>query len=126
MSPGLRRSWTQYLVVLASAIVMVPLLSALSQDLMLTWLGVLVLCAMAVMLFRWRRRLRAAFFLPLIYIALLGAMRFQVEGGIDSTRFNFAIVAFILMCMSGLLVNSFWSPYADDLDEMEHMSQSKE
>jgi len=126
MSPGLRRSWTQYLVVGASLIVMVPLLDALSQNLVLTWMGALVLVAATVILFRWRRALRAAFFLPLIYVAWLAAMRFRIEGGIDATGFNIAIVAFILMGIAGLLVNAFWRPYADDLAEMEHLSQFRE
>jgi len=78
------------------------------------------------MLFRWRRKLRAAFFLPLIYIAGLAAMRFGVEGGIDATRFNVAIVAFVLMSIAALLVDAFWTPHADDLAEMEHLSRFRE
>lgn len=126
MSPGLRRSWTRYLVVGASVIVMMPLLDALSQNLVLTWLGALVLAASTVILFRWRIKLRAAFFLPLIYIAGLAAMRFRVEGGIDASGFNIAIIAFILLCIAALLVDAFLSPYADDLAEMEHLSQFRE
>ena len=119
MSPGLRRSWTQYLVVGASVIVMMPLLDALSHNLFLTWFGVLILVATTAMAFRWRKKLRAAFFLPLIYIAGLAAMRFRVEGGLDSTGLSIASVAFVLLCIAGLLVDVFWSPYADDLAEME-------
>jgi hypothetical protein len=126
MSPGVRRSWTQYVVVVASVIVMVPLLDALGQNLVLTWLGVLILCVAMVLLFRSRRRLRAAFFLPVIYIAALAAMRLRVEGGLDSTGFTVASLAFILICIAGLLTAAFWSPYADDLAEMEHLSQFKE
>ena len=126
MSPGLRRSWTQYLVVLGSAILMVPLLDILSENLVATWLGVFVLCVSAVMLFRWRKRLRAAFFLPLVYVVLLGSMRLRVEGGIESAGFSFAVVALVLMCVLGLLADAFWNPYSDDLAEVEHLSQFKE
>lgn len=126
MSPGVRRSWTQYLVVGASVVVMVPLLDAVSQNLVLTWLAALGLAAATVTLFFWRRKLRAAFFLPLIYIAALAAMRFRVEGGLDSTGFTIATVAFILLCIAGLLTDAFWSPYADDIAEMEHLSQFRE
>ena len=126
MSPSLRRSWTQYLVVGASVVLMVPLLDALSQSLVWTWLGVAVLGVATVLLFQRRRRFRTAFVLPLIYIALLAAVRSREQGGIDSTGFSIAVGAFILLCLAGLLAGAFWSPYADDLADMEHLSQFKE
>jgi hypothetical protein len=126
MSPGLRRSWTNYLAVGASVIVMMSLLDALSQNLVLTWLGVVVLGVATVMLFQWCKRLRTAFFLPVIYIAALAAMRFRVVGGIDSTGFSLAIGAFILLCIAGLLADAFWSPYQDDIAEMEYRSKFKD
>ena len=126
MSPGMRRSWTQYLVVGAAVIVMVPLLDTLSENLVLTWVGAVVLLAATVMLFRWRNKLRTAFFLPLIFIAGLAAMRFRVEGGLDSVGFITASLAFVLTCIAAFLVDAFWSPYADDLADLEHLSQFRE
>lgn len=126
MSPSLRRSWTQYLVVGASVVVMVPLLDVLSQSLVLTWVGVAVLSVAAVLLFRWRRRFRTAFVLPLIYIALLAAIRSREQGGVDSTGFSVAVGAFVVLCVAGLLADAFWSPYRDDLAEMEHLAEFKE
>lgn len=126
MSPGLRRSWTRYLIVGASVIIMTPLVDALSGDRLLTWMGVAGLAGATVLLFRWRRKLRAAFFLPLIYIAALAAMRFRVEGGINSTAFATASSSFAFLCVAGLIAEAFWSPYADDLAEMEHLSQFRE
>jgi hypothetical protein len=126
MSPSLGRSWTQYLVVGASVVVIVPLLDALSQSLVLTWLGVAVLGGATVLLFQWRRRFRTAFVLPLIYIALLAAIWSREQGGIDSTGISIAVGAFIVLCAAGLLADAFWSPYTDDLAEMEHPSQFKE
>ncbi len=126
MSPGLRRSWTQYLVVGASVVVLVPLLDALSQSLVLTWLGVAVLGVTSFLLFQRRRKFRAAFVLPLIYVALLAAVRLREQDGIDSAGFSITVGAFIFLCVTGLLADAFWSPYKDDLAEMEHLSQFKE
>jgi hypothetical protein len=126
MSPGLGRTWARFAIVGPSAIVMLPLLNALSRSLILTWFGIVALGVATVLLFRWRRKLRASFFLPLAYLAGLSAFRLRFESGIDSIGFTVAICAFLLLCVTGLVVDAFWSPYEDDLAEMKYLANFKE
>lgn len=125
MSPGSRRSLTRITVFLASAVV-IPALQLLAQDLVLTWIGVAALGLVAVILFRRRRQLRGTFFLPVAYIAWLAAVRFRIEGGVDSAGFMIGAFAFLVLFMVGLLADAFWSPYSDDLEELEYASRFRD
>lgn len=125
MSPGLPRNWSHHLVIAASLAALYPVVSLLSHSRLLTWVGIVGLAGLAFVLWRKRDRLRAAFCLPLIYIPALAAFRFQSEEP-SSVGSTIALAVFALMCVAGLLVNTFWDPYEDDLAEQEELSTFRE
>ena len=76
-------------------------------------------------MFRYRMKLRTSFLLPIVYIPALAATHFRFTKGIDAAEFTVAIILFIVACIAALLVDGFWSPYHDDLADLEHLDQSK-
>lgn len=125
MAPGLRRSWTRYLVVIASVVVMLPAIDVLGKSATGTWLGVLTLVVLSGWLFHRRAQLRTTFFLPLIYAPGLAATHFRLGGSTDTPEFTTAIVLFILVCVIAGLTDAFWSPHQDDLDDLNYVSRQK-
>ena len=126
MAPGTRRSWTRYLVVIASAGVMVPVMDALGRSATTTWLGVATLVILSGWLFHHRRKLRTSFFLPLLYAPALVAFHFSAGVGIDAPQFTVALLLLIVVAVVAALTDAFWRPYQDDLDDLSHVSESKE
>jgi hypothetical protein len=83
-------------------------------------------CCLSGWLFTLRGKLRTSFFLPLIYAPGLAATHFRVSGGIDTPAFTIALLLFILLCVVAGLTDAFWTPYQDDLEDMEYISRFKE
>lgn len=125
LTPGLRRGWTRYFVVMGSAVVMLPVIELLAPHTIATWLGVAALALASIWLFRHRRKLRTSYFLPLIYAPLLTATHFRLARGIDAPEFTVSIVLAMLFCVIALLTTASWNPYEDDLADLEHLSRSK-
>jgi LPXTG-motif cell wall-anchored protein len=111
---------------MASVVVMLPVIHVLSKSATWTWLGVFALAVLSGWLFYRRRQLRTSFFLPLIYAPGLAATHFGLRGGIDAPEFTGTIVLFIFVCVAAALTDAFWSPYQDDLDDLNYVSPSKE
>jgi CDP-diglyceride synthetase len=105
---------------------MVPIIDLLARSPFATWLGVTILAALSAWLFRLRRKLRTSFFLPLLYAPLLAAFHFRVSDGIDTPRFTWALLLFFALCVVAGLTDAFWSPYRDDLEDLEYSSRFKE
>ena len=126
MAPGSRRGWTRYFLVLASALIMVPLAQVLASSGLATSVAMFLLAAASVWLFTHRRKLRTTFLLPLIYIPFWAAMYLNPRGESDGMAFNVSAIAFGILCLGALLVDAFWSPYKDDQADMEYYSKFRE
>ena len=126
MSPGGKRGLLRFAIIGASVVVMVPITNALIRSSILTWLGVAVLILVALGLFLLRRKLRTLFLVPLCWAPFVTGIYFRDHGGSDTPGFIVSIAFFVLLFVGGLLVETFWSPYADDLADQEWLSQFKE
>lgn len=105
---------------------MIPITNFLTPSALLLWLGMALLCATAVWLFLLRRKLRTLFFIPLCWAAFVGGIYFREHDGYHSVRFVVSISLFLLLFGGGMLVDAFWSPYADDLADQEWLSRFRE
>ena len=105
---------------------MIPIMDAFAPSALATWLGVAIFAGLSVWLFRLRQKLRASFFLPLIYAPLLAAIHFRAADGVDTIKFAGALFVFVVVCAAAGLTTAFWSPYQDDLDDLEYFSRFKE
>ena len=91
-----------------------------------TWFGILALGLGSVWLFQRRRKLRTAFLLPIIYAPTLAAAHFRVRSGVDAPEFTIAMLLFVFLCIIAALTDAFWSPYEDDLEDLEHQQQMRD
>jgi hypothetical protein len=112
MSPRNRRRWAGLSVIALSLLIGWPTLDWLSQTGAGTWVGAFALACTAIVLFRWRERTRAAFFLPLLGLAVLVLERCRLADGPDWVG-NAAVLSFVLFGLGGSLVEAFWRPYED-------------
>ena len=116
----------RFIAVGASFIVMVPTADFFAPSFLLTWLAVAALCVLSVWLFLHRQKLRTLFLIPLCYAPFFSGSFFREHGGYESSGFTISIVLFFLLAIGGLLLDAFWSPYADDIADQEWLSQFKE
>ena len=110
---------------LASALLMFPAIDLLAKSSVLTWLGAIFLIVTSYLMFRHRTKLRTSFLLPIVYIPALTATHFRITTGIDAAKFTVSTILFLVGCVAALLIDAFWSPYKDDLADLEHLDQSK-
>jgi hypothetical protein len=126
MSPGSKRSLLRYFVILASSLVVIPLMSVLSRSSVMTWLAAALLLVSAIVLFRSRSRTRTAFLLPICYAPFLIAARIGVVRRSDSGAFTGVLLIGLVLVLSAMVVDGFWSPYKDDLEELEYRSTRRD
>ena len=92
----------------------------------LTWLTAVILCAAAIWLFSLRRKFRTLFLIPLGCIPFVTGIYFREQVGYDSSGFTVSMVLLLAIFVGGLLLDAFWSPYADDLADQTWLERFKE
>ena len=122
MSPGAKRSLITSSVLLGTAVVLVPLLNLVGRNAFTSWLGVAFLVAAGIWLIRQRKKFRTAFLVPLVCVPFLIGTHYSHEQGYDSPVALGAFLIGVLAFLVALIVDAFWSPYADDLIELEYRS----
>jgi hypothetical protein len=119
MSPGTKRSWVQYFVVIGTAAALVPVSNFFGQRVSTTLIGTALLCLLALFLFRERKRFRTSFLIPLCCVPAFAAAHIRLVEGTDSRVFTLAMAALAIMIVVAFLVDAFWSPRQDDLADLE-------
>ena len=89
----------------------------------LTWLAVAALLALSVWLYLRRQSLRTAFFVPLAFAPIVAALHLQQSVPSGSILVVGLFLLGLLLFIIGGLATAFWSPYKDDLAELEYRSE---
>jgi hypothetical protein len=104
----------------------VPITGTTARSGALTWLAVGALCVIAIWLFRLRRKFRTFFLVPLCWVPFVTGIYFRDHHGDNSSGFLVSITLLFVLFAGGMLLDAFWSPYADDLADQEWLEQFKE
>jgi len=122
-SPATKRASVQSAVLFACSSVGVPVAFVLSRLGSFTWLAVGTLLALSVWLYRRRRSLRTAFFVSLGFAPIVTALHFEQSVPFGSKVVLGLFVMGFLIFLIGGLATAFWSPYKDDLEDLEYRSE---
>jgi hypothetical protein len=105
---------------------MFPTISLVAQDATATWFEIGLLGVSSIILFYFRKKLRTALLLPLIYVPLTAAVHFRLAYGTSSPPFIASILVLMVASGAAMVTDAFWRARSDDLADLNYMSNFRD